>query len=39
VEPGEETVEAVRKRCSVLAQFDREPVRGVDAGSDTERVL
>jgi hypothetical protein len=38
-EPGEDTVEAVRQRRTVLAQLDREPVRGVDAGSDPERVL
>lgn len=32
MEPGEDTVKAVRKRRTVLAQLDGEPVRGVDAG-------
>ena len=39
VEPGENTVKAVRERRAVLTELDREPVRGVDAGSDTERIL
>ena len=39
MEPGENTVKAVRERRAVLTELDREPVRGVDAGSDTERIL
>jgi hypothetical protein len=37
-EPGQDMIQTVRQRRTVLTQLDREPVRGVDAGGDAERV-
>jgi hypothetical protein len=37
-ERGQDPVQTIRQRTAVRAQLAREPVRGVDTGSGTERV-